>query len=202
MTRFRGQYRIESARLPGWDYAAPGAYFITICTRGRAHAFGGIKGGIMHLSAIGEIAHRFWQEIPQHFPRVTVDAFVVMPDHIHGIIILPAAETRHVASLRPDVASLRPDVASLPDVASPRGLNIAAQPGPNGAAPSKFGPLKPGSVSKIVQAYKAAVTRWCRLNGHPDFAWQRLFHDRIIRDGRELHIKRRYIRLNPSRWPK
>lgn len=88
MTLYKNKYRIESARKPGWDYAANGAYFITICTRDRRRFFGDIQNRKMNLSIAGEIAHKFWHEIPDRFPHVQLDAFVVMPNHIHGILVI------------------------------------------------------------------------------------------------------------------
>ncbi len=89
MPRFKNKYRIQTTRLPGWDYASEGWYFLTICTRDRQPVFGHIAHGIMHLSTLGQIASRFWEEIPQHTAaNVSLDAFVVMPDHIHGIIAI------------------------------------------------------------------------------------------------------------------
>ena len=84
MTCFRGKYRVETTRLPGWDYASAGWYFVTICTRDRQPFFDHIAKEEMHLSPIREIAARFWQEIPRHTAgRVSLDAFVVMPNHVH-----------------------------------------------------------------------------------------------------------------------
>ncbi len=88
MTLYNNKYRIESARLRGWDYSSPGYYFITICTQNREYLFGDIINGEMVLSGCGEIAHQIWQEIPDHFDNIRLDNFVVMPDHIHGIIII------------------------------------------------------------------------------------------------------------------
>jgi|GEM_PF-6219194 len=88
MSKFRQKYRIASARRPGWDYRTPGAYFITICTHDRHHFFGSCTQGVMTLSPIGDIVRRFWYEIPQYSPNVELGAFVVMPNHVHGILIL------------------------------------------------------------------------------------------------------------------
>lgn len=92
--RFRDKYRIPSARLQCWDYGSNVAYFITICTAHRERYFGEIIAGLdneqptMLLSEIGEIAQQCWQEIPNHFPFVILDEYVVMPNHVHGIIIV------------------------------------------------------------------------------------------------------------------
>ena len=99
--KFQNKYRIPSARLQTWDYANNGAYFITICTQNREHFFGNIKNGNMQLSEIGKLAQQFWYEIPNHFPMVELGNFVVMPNHVHGILIIdktndePFVETRH-----------------------------------------------------------------------------------------------------------
>jgi len=86
--KFLDKYRIPSARLQNWDYGWNGIYYITICTEGRENYFGKILNGVMELSEIGQLAHKFWFEIPDHFPFVFLDSFVVMPNHIHGILIL------------------------------------------------------------------------------------------------------------------
>src|SRR3989338_6303074 len=86
--KFRDKYRIPSSRLPNWDYSSNGYYFITICTKGRKQYFGEIINNVMCLSIIGEIAKKYWLEIPKHFPFVELDEFVVMPNHVHGIIVI------------------------------------------------------------------------------------------------------------------
>ena len=86
--KFRGKYRIQSSRCPNWDYRSNAAYFITICTYNREHFFGEIMNKKMILSEIGKIAEHFWYEIPEHFQFVKLDAFIAMPNHIHGIIII------------------------------------------------------------------------------------------------------------------
>ncbi|TSC60778.1 MAG: hypothetical protein Greene041662_81 [Candidatus Peregrinibacteria bacterium Greene0416_62] len=91
MTLFKDRYRVETARLRGWNYAQQGVYFVTICTKGRAHWFGEIRRGIMGLSGVGCIVNAFWESIPEHFPHVSLDAFVVMPNHVHGILMLERA---------------------------------------------------------------------------------------------------------------
>ena len=170
MTKFKDKYRVESARLRGWDYAAAGWYFVTICTHQRACVFGRVVGDDVELSPLGEIAYQYWVEIPAHNPGVETDAFSIMPNHTHGIVALPPrpVETQHAASLQ----------ASPMSAISP----------------------KAGSLSAIVRSYKSAVTRWAGLNGYDSFAWQAGFHDHIIRDEAELNRIRRYIHDNPLKW--
>ena len=86
--KFKNKYRISSVRLQTWDYSNNGAYFITICTQNRHHFFGYIQNQEMQLSKIGKLAEQFWHEIPNHFPMVELGNFVVMPNHIHLLIVL------------------------------------------------------------------------------------------------------------------
>ena len=86
--KFKNKYRIASARLQNWDYRWSGAYFITICTAEREHYFGEIENGKMNLSNLGVIADIFWHEIPIRKPFVKLGEYVIMPNHIHGILII------------------------------------------------------------------------------------------------------------------
>ncbi|ASB50581.1 transposase [Alkalitalea saponilacus] len=86
--KFQNKYRIESTRLQNWDYGWNAAYFITICTKSRVHYFGDIVNSKVNLSGIGIIAEQLWYEIVNHVKNVELDEFVVMPNHIHGILIL------------------------------------------------------------------------------------------------------------------
>jgi REP element-mobilizing transposase RayT len=85
---FKNKYRIPSARAQWWDYGSNASYFITICTENREHYFGEIYNSEMQLSEIGKIVNICWREIPQHFPFVELDAFVIMPNHVHGIVVI------------------------------------------------------------------------------------------------------------------
>ncbi len=88
MDLYKNKYRIASARLQTWDYASEGAYFITICTKDRIHYFGDVVNGKMILSNVGVIANLMWYEIVKHTKNIELGEFVVMPNHIHGILIL------------------------------------------------------------------------------------------------------------------
>lgn len=172
MTKFKDKYRIETARRPGWDYATEGWYFVTICTANRQCYFGEIVNGEMVLTAVGETAVTFFQAIPKHTQATcSIDEFVVMPNHIHGIIaIVSTVETLH--------CNVSTNVDPQMSVISP----------------------KKGSLSAIIRSYKSAVSYWCRENEHSDFGWQPRFHDRIIRNERELNAIRAYIHNNPGNW--
>jgi putative transposase len=174
---YRNRYRIESARLKGWDYASHGWYFVTVCARNRECFFGEVMGGRMRLSEIGDVARRYWEEIPHHSGNVRLDAFVVMPSHVHGIIIIEGVGTGPCRDVACNVSTA--------------GATITT--------PSDMSP-KSGSLSAILRSYKSAVTRWCRANGHPSFAWQPRFYDHIIRNQTALKNIREYIVSNPARW--
>ncbi len=89
MDKFNNKYRIPSARLQSWDYGSNGAYFITICTHNRKHFFGKtIDNGIMQLNELGQIAEKYWMEIPTQYPYIELGNFVIMPNHMHGILII------------------------------------------------------------------------------------------------------------------
>ena len=100
--KYQNTYRIQTARA-AWHNYAGGVYFITICTKNHIHYFGEILDHKMKLSAIGNYAAQCWESIPKHFPHVSTPLFVVMPNHIHGILIIedPHQERATIASKRP-----------------------------------------------------------------------------------------------------
>ena len=81
--------RRRSIRLSRFYYARQGAYFVTLCTRNRACLFGDIHNGEIRLNDTGQLANKIWNEIPTHFPHVEIDASVIMPNHLHGVIVVP-----------------------------------------------------------------------------------------------------------------
>ena len=167
--------RRRSVRLPAYDYRQPGAYFITVVTRGRACYFGDVVAGAMRLGPEGEIIQRCWLAIPQHTPRVTLDAFVVMPNHVHGIL--------WIQGIGPHVVGAQ-----------------HAAPLPRGGA-TRYG-VPPGSLGAIVRSFKSASTRAVNgLHGTPGAAlWQRNYHEHIVRSDEDLATVRRYISDNPLQW--
>ncbi len=175
--KFMGKYRIGSTRLKGYDYGSDGGYFVTICTNDRENYFGEIRNGIMGLNDLGLVAHKCWQAIPDHFPFVVLDEFVVMPNHIHGVLFI--GMTGHGVETQ-DFASLR----EIRNKTKPMG--------------NEFGPQS-RNLASIIRGYKIGVTKYARENGLV-FSWQSRFHDRIIRNEQELDRIRRYIRNNPLKW--
>ena len=180
---FRNKYRIPSARAPWWDYGRDAAYFVTICTKDREHYFGEVVGNEMQLTEIGQIAYDRWHQIPVHFPSVRLDAFVVMPNHVHGIVVITnsvdSVETLH------DVQTLH--ATSLPPPPPNKNEKMAA-----------ISP-QPGSLSTIIRSYKSAVSKDARAI-HADFAWQTRFHDHIIRTDDSFQRIKNYILSNTLLW--
>jgi len=99
MTLFEKKYRVESARHPIWNYRGRAYYFVTICTKNRACILGEIRSGTIGLSLQGSIAYQNWQGIPNHYPGVQLDEFVVMPNHVHGILIFNEAVSAGLGSV-------------------------------------------------------------------------------------------------------
>ena len=184
----------RSIRLKGYDYARAGAYFVTLVTHGRECILGEIVDGEMRVNLLGEIAAYYWQELPRHFARVTLDAFVVMPNHTHGIILIGMNDGDVRGAGRGGIP--RKDEASAVQVAgmSRRSSADASPLPPRGT--------QTGSVGAIVQNFKSVTTR--KINqrrGAPGApVWQRNYYEHIIRDEASLNRIRRYIAENPLRW--
>ena len=95
---FMNKYRIASTRLIGWDYSSAGIYFLTINTKYSKYYFGEIKNKKMILNQIGKLVEKYWKEIPNRFSNAKLDEFIIMPNHIHGIIILSSISNGHPVS--------------------------------------------------------------------------------------------------------
>lgn len=91
--KFQNKYRIASTRLQHWDYSRNASYSITICTKDKKFYFGDVIDGQMQLSKMGRIAEKYWNEIPRHFPFVKLGEYVIMPNHVHGIMIIDKTDS-------------------------------------------------------------------------------------------------------------
>ncbi|MBZ0281451.1 MAG: transposase [Anaerolineae bacterium] len=175
----------RSIRLNGYDYTHPGAYFITLCTHDRGWLFGDILNEHMRLNGCGEIVQQCWLDIPAHFPHVSLDAFVVMPNHFHGIIIINES-----VGERRDVVGAQSDV---------RAQHVAPLPPPSGVTATN---VAPGSLGAVVRAFKSAVTK--NINRQRDTpaapVWHRNYYEHIIRDETSFNTIRLYVETNPAQW--
>ncbi len=192
MTLYKNKYRVESTRLQKWDYGWNGRYFITIVTKNRIHHFGEIDASKnMHLTESGKIAEKYWYEIPEHFPFAILDEFIVMPNHIHGIVFIDKKrdDTQLINENDDDGGGGR-DKACLVSTST----TIPQSPGQK-----RFRNPGKNNISSIFGSYKSVVSN----NAHkinPEFDWQSRFYDHIIRDDAELNRIRYYIRNNPKNW--
>lgn len=182
---FKKLHKNGSFRLNHFDYGQNGYYFVTICTKSRHNYFGVITNGKINYNPLGNIAIKYWQKIAQHFSFVIIDEFIVMPDHIHGIIVID--KTRNDAE--PHYVGAH-NYARLPV----RQL----RPGKTKFYKNTFGPQSK-NLASIIRSYKIAVQTYANRHCIP-FAWQPRYYDRIIRNERELTNVRRYIRNNPTMY--
>ncbi len=158
-------------RLKNRDYAAPGLYFVTICASQRRCVLGRVHRKRVELTSLGHIARESWMAIPLHFARVNLLSFVIMPNHLHGIIEIAATGlAQHTAPLQ------EKQRGGLQGVQS-------------------------GSLSAIVRSFKGEVSRRAHQDlDWRDRIWQPNYFDRVIRDGREFSDASRYIEENPLKW--
>ena len=228
MTFNSNKYHRRSIRLKGFNYSSPGAYFITICTQNREYLFGEIVNGKMILNDAGQMVQTVWDEIPSYYTGIDVDAYVVMPNHIHGIIIIVGATPCGCPETGPHAyPETGPHVCheidphACPEI-DPRvypetGPRVYPEIGPR-ACP-EIGPCvypeigQPRGVAPtmtlpdIVHRYKTMTTKryadGVKQNGWPPFPgklWQRNYYEHIIRNQNELKRIREYIINNPLNW--
>ncbi len=178
----RDRHHRRSIRLPGYDYTQASAYFVTLVTAGRECLFGEVVDTVVQISPLGAVAAVCWQAIPHHFATVTIDAWVIMPNHVHGIIVIGAHSVGAHSVGAHSVGAQH---------AAPLRRHTPASPC-----------VPPGSLGAIVRSFKSAVTKRAReMAGAADMpVWQRNYYEHIIRDVRELERIRRYIDENPQRW--
>lgn len=163
----------RSIRLKDYDYSQAGAYFVTICAQDRAHLFGTVVDGDMRLNDAGRVVEQCWRDIPVHFPQVELDAFVIMPNHVHGIVVITVG-AENLPPLPPE---------NLP-------------PPPAQQSQKSFSP----TLGSVVRGFKIGVTLWFRANTAVSTIWQRNFYEHIIRNERSRDHIREYIANNPARW--
>jgi putative transposase len=163
--------RRKSIRLEGYDYSKPGGYFVTICTRSKEDFFGEIKNEVFLPNRLGKIVQESWIWLEKRYAYIELDAWVLMPNHLHGIILIHGDHATDETC---------------------RGGARAAPPKPHKGKPlgQLVGAFKTKSTKQINQ-----------LQGTPGKSlWQRGYYDRIIRNEQELDRIRCYIQENPLKW--
>lgn len=178
---FNHKYRIPSARLQNWNYANEAIYFITICTKNRKNYFGEIVDKISQPTDLGEIAYSKWFKSMEIRPDMNLELgeFVVMPNHIHGIIMIGENEYNSARHERRDAmhCSNMDDTTEYKNQFAPQSKNL----------------------SSIIRGYKSAVTTYARKN-RIEFDWQPRFHEHIIRNEQSYQTISHYIINNPAKW--
>ena len=173
----------KSIRMLAYDYAQPGAYFVTLCTHNRESLFGDIVDDVMCLNTCGQIVQACWQAIPQHISFARLDVFVVMPNHFHAIVrIVEKVSCQGEAS-----PICQGNIKSRSDASPLHRM-------PHGTTS--------GSLSAIVQNFKSVTARKinCIKQESATGVWQRSYYERVIRNEGELNAIRQYIENNPLKW--
>ena len=159
-------------RLKGYDYSQQGYYFVTICTHNRIEYFGGIKNDSMVINKYGLIVRQQWKWLENHFKYVHLDEFIIMPNHMHGILEIN------------------------PNVGTNRDLSLLRQQKHN----DEKSTIKIKSLSELIGAFKTTSSKQIHLEGLLEFKWQRSFYEHIVRNEKSLEKIRWYIKNNPLLW--
>jgi len=178
------EHHRRSIRLPGFDYTQPGIYFVTIVVHQRENLLGKIMHGHTQLSLIGQMVEICWRGLPKTF-EVELDEFVIMPNHLHGIIVIPDGNRgKFNQGKASGDRSNNLSTAILPD----------ALPLPHGTVS--------GSFNAVIQNFKSVSTRRINTFRHTPGTplWQRNYYERIIRSQPGLDAVRSYIQANPDHW--
>jgi putative transposase len=200
----KGAGHRRSIRMPGYDYGSAGDYFVTICVENRECLFGDIAEGKMVLNDAGRMIQTVWEELPEFYPGVGIDAFQIMPNHVHGIIILVGATPRGCPDptgprgcqnekgphARPDQTGQPRDVVGQPQGVAPTGDTTGGM-----SLPDVVHRFKTLTSRKYVSGVKQ--NHWFPFSGK---LWQRNYYEHVVRNDAELLRMRKYILDNPRRW--
>jgi REP element-mobilizing transposase RayT len=171
----------QSIRLRGYDYSQSGAYFVTICTQNKKCFFGNMLNDEMVLNDAGQMINMIWNELPINYPGINIDKFQIMPNHVHGIIIIDKGQPRD----------------------STKGQPRGDKGQPRGVAPTASGLSLPDVVHRFKSLTTARYIRGVKQKQWPSFPgklWQRNYYEHIVRDENELNDIRKYIMENPRKW--
>jgi len=177
MKLYKNKFRVESTRLKEWDYSTNAYYFITLCTKGKKCFFGDLKNGKPVYSEIGEIVTDEWLKTEKMRPGIVLDEWVLMPNHLHGIIIINNENNSNVETHSSASQQLKATNPNKPPQQKRR-----------------------NNLSNIIKGFKSAATKRIHIAGYRDFSWQARFYDHIIRNEKSLFYIRKYIKYNPLKW--
>jgi REP element-mobilizing transposase RayT len=182
-----GLHRRRPIRIPEYDYTAPGRYYVTICVRNRECLLGRIRNGGIHLNELGRIVQRTWDELPRHYSNIFLDAFVIMPNHVHGIIGITDCGAVDGADSNASVGTDSNAFVGAGSVFVGAGFKPAPTTTP---------------LSEIIRGFKTFSARMINTSRTmPGVSvWQRNYYEHVIRNERDLGRIRQYIADNPAQW--
>jgi putative transposase len=190
-SKFQNKYRIPSARAVWHDYNG-GEYFITICTKNRECYFGKIKQGEIVLSEIGKYAVNNLEHINHHYPYCEIPLFVVMPNHIHAIVVIDKKTNgNNETNVEETMSSSSLQIPSTKTNEHWKNVSVNKK--------MQSISLRRGKLSTAMGGFKRAITSFSKEK-NIDFYWQTRFHDYIIRDQQEMNNFAIYIENNPTTW--
>jgi putative transposase len=192
----------RSIRLKGYDYSQTGMYFVTIVTWQRLMLFGKIENGEMKMNRVGDVVQKWWSGIPSHFSNVETGAFIIMPNHVHGIIIITDDRRGTVPVPRVVIGTqqggeVSPQHQSVEVSSQCRGREVSPQH-QCGETP----PLRKPRLGQIVAYFKYQSTKEINImdGGRIAKLWQRNYYEHIIRNEHEMENIWNYIQINPAMW--
>ncbi len=157
------------------DYSAAGYYFVTICVKNMHCILGKVENEKMILNLLGNLVEQFWKNIPKIYTSIEIDEFIIMPNHLHGIIVINVGDANFASQ------------------------NIVKW-NAHFAFPTNNDDRTKMFLSKVIQQFKRICTIEIRKAGSKNFNWQKSYYDRIIRNEKELYNIRKYIKYNALKW--
>ena len=170
--------------MKNWDYSSHGFYFVTICALSRVEYFGEVRDGMMCLGRLGELAQSYWQKISSQFSMVNLDDFIVMPNHIHGIVQF---SERSANGCRGAINR------------APTTIDVA-DPAKMGGVTGENNPMGKGVLGEVMRWFKGRCTFEIGKQAKEEFRWQRGFYDEVVQENARLDEIRKYIKSNPENW--
>lgn len=194
--RFQNKYRISSTRLSFFDYSDDGMYFVTVCTKDKRIFFGKIEKEQMILNSIGQIVNNYWMQIPKHFLGVHLDEYIIMPNHLHGIIEIRCQWEDFEQKRKLGLINMFSEY-----MVETQQCCVSTAETKNSIKSKTFYKLKPKSLPVIIRSFKSISTKTINQKfPHLNFSWQSRYYDHIIRSEKSLFEIRKYIQENPLKW--
>ena len=194
--KYKNRYRIPSVRAAWHDYMG-GAYFVTICTKDREFYLGKIEDDEMYLSEIGRYADEQFRDVSSNYPYAIIPSYVVMPNHIHAIVVIDD----HYDVCRDAIYRVSETIHRVSKTICVPESEKQMEPTQNrGGITGRNNPMLYQSLGTVIRGLKARVTHYANEKGL-DFAWQSRFHDRIIRDQKDMNETALYVDNNVAKWP-